>query len=97
MQMLVRGGEGGHILRLIGRIKKRKEMKISEDDFVIISVGELNMNKNHRVIIKAVEYLKDMHIKYIVCGQGQLKGYLEQVITSCGLDKQVMLLGYKNR
>lgn len=86
---------GGHILRLIRRIKKRKEMKISEDDFVIISVGELNMNKNHRVIIKAVEYLKDMHIKYIVCGQGQLKGYLEQVITSCGLDKQVMLLGYR--
>ena len=62
---------------------------------MIISVGELNMNKNHRVIIKAVEYLKDMHIKYIVCGQGQLKGYLEQVITSCGLDKQVMLLGYR--
>ena len=52
------------------RQEKRKELGFKEDDFVIVSVGELNANKNHRVIIEAVKRLKDKKIKYIICGMG---------------------------
>ena len=36
---------------------------------MIISVGELNDNKNHKVIIEAMAELKNPEIKYVICGQ----------------------------
>ena len=77
------------------RQEKRKELGVHQDDFVIVSVGELNANKNHRVIIEAVKQLNDRKIKYIVCGMGELKEELEELIKKERLEKQVFLLGYR--
>ena len=41
------------------RVSKRKEFGIPEDATVLISVGELNKNKNHGVVIKALAQLKN--------------------------------------
>ena len=87
-------GENENSYRTI-RQKKRKELGFKEDDFVIVSVGELNANKNHRVIIEAVKRLKDKRIKYIVCGMGELKEELEEFIKKEKLEEQVFLLGYR--
>lgn len=84
-----------HIIELIKAEEKRKEMGISTDDFVIISVGELNSNKNHEVIIKAIAELKNPNVKYLICGQGELAEYLSQKIKQYRLDGQIMLLGYR--
>lgn len=84
-----------HIKTIIQAQEKRRELGIEPDDFVIISVGELNANKNHEVIIKAIAKLKNPHIKYILCGQGVLKEYLMQRIIEHQLEKQVKLLGYR--
>lgn len=46
-------------------VKKRVKLGISLDAFVIISVGELNANKNNRVIISAMETLNSKNIHYI--------------------------------
>lgn len=35
------------------------------------------------------------NIHYLICGQGILKGYLEQLIKELGLESQVHLLGYR--
>ena len=35
----------------------REELGVKSDDLVIISVGELNENKNHQVIIRAMAEL----------------------------------------
>ena len=77
------------------RQEKRGELGVHQDDFVIVSVGELNANKNHRVIIEAVKRLKDKKIKYIVCGMGELKEELEMLIQKEKLEEQVFLLGYR--
>ena len=77
-------GENENSYRTI-RQKKRKELGFKEDDFVIVSVGELNANKNHRV----------KRIKYIVCGMGELKEELEEFIKKAKLEEQVFLLGYR--
>lgn len=61
----------------------------------MISVGELNANKNHMAVIKALAQLKNPHIKYLMCGQGELEGYLRNMIKHYGLDRQAMLLGYR--
>lgn len=46
--------------------KKRIELGIPLDAFVLIPVGELNTNKNNKVIIEAIAKLKK-RIFIIVC------------------------------
>lgn len=69
------------------------EIEIS--DFIIISVGELNKNKNHEVIIRAVAALGIPEVKYLIVGTGNLKEHLVNVIRDLGMEKQVYLLGYR--
>lgn len=80
----------------INKKEKRREIGVDENDFVILSVGELNKNKNHEVIIKAIAQLNRSNVNYIICGQGELKDYLVSLIHKYGLEKQVKLLGYRN-
>ena len=75
---------------------KRKELGVPEKAFVILSVGELNKNKNHEIVIKALSELNNSKIHYIICGQGNLESYLKELINKLGLEKQVHLLGYRN-
>lgn len=73
----------------------RKELGLSSEDLLIISVGELNKNKNQKTIIKALAEIKDIKIHYILCGKGdQLEGLKKQV-SDAGLDHQVHFLGYR--
>ncbi len=74
---------------------KRKEIGVPEDAFLLLSVGELNENKNHQVIIKALAKLNNPEIHYAIAGVGDKKGYLLDLADSLGLSKQVHLLGYR--
>lgn len=85
----------GHIAALIEAVRRKRALGIDEKDFVLISVGELNRNKNHEAIIKALAELKNPCIKYIICGQGRLEDYLRLLIKQNYLEKQVLLLGYR--
>lgn len=78
------------------RQKIRKELNIPLDAFVILSVGELNKNKNHEVVVNALSKLKNPKIYYLVCGQGNRMDYLEQLISSSNLSTNVKLLGFRN-
>lgn len=80
----------------IDRIRKRKEIGIQEDFFVILSVGELNKNKNHEIIIKSLAKLKNKKIQYIICGQGPLDSYLKKLAVKLGVDEQLKLMGFRN-
>ena len=79
----------------VDRQAKRKELGIAEDDFFLLSVGELNKNKNHEVVIRALAELKNPKIKYAICGQGPLKEYLEELAEKLGVRKQLFLLGFR--
>lgn len=63
--------------------------------FIILSVGELNSNKNHEVILNALSVLNNRNIYYLICGNGPLENYLKDKIVKLGLEKQVKLLGYR--
>lgn len=76
--------------------KKRCELGLEDNDFVILSVGELNDNKNHSVIIKAMAEIKDTDIKYIICGKGKGEETLIKLISKLHLEKQVFLLGFRD-
>ena len=74
---------------------KRQEIGVPEDAFLLFSVGELNENKNHQVIIKALAKLSDPSIHYAIAGSGENKEYLIELSRELGVSEQVHLLGYR--
>ncbi|MFS0596017.1 glycosyltransferase family 4 protein [Peribacillus frigoritolerans] len=79
----------------VNSLVKRQEIGVSKDSFVILSVGELNKNKNHETVIKALAKLNNSNVYYVICGQGVLKDYLIKLIKELGLETQIKLLGYR--
>lgn len=75
--------------------KKRLELGIPKDAFLLLSVGELNKNKNHELVIKSLAKISDQNIHYLICGQGSLEEYLHKLIKKLKLTNQVHLLGYR--
>lgn len=83
--------------KAVGRREQiRKELGIKEEEFFILSVGELNQNKNHEVILRAVAALKDPRIKYGICGKGRREKQLRKLAKKLGIEKQVTLFGFRN-
>ncbi|MGN0999225.1 MAG: glycosyltransferase, partial [Faecousia sp.] len=73
----------------------RQELHLTEEDFLVLSVGELNENKNHQVIIRALARLRDDGIHYLLCGKGELLERLQELAKELGLEKNVHFLGYR--
>lgn len=100
---------GGNVYRLPGAgidtkcfvnlnynsIEKRKEIGISPDKFVILSVGELNRNKNHQVVIRALSNIEHDRISYLICGDGESKRELKEMVHKLKLDDCVKFLGFR--
>ncbi len=80
---------------VINKTEKRKEIGIPNGAFMVLSVGELNKNKNHETIIKAIAKLKNPNIIYVICGRGPLKKYLTEMSKKLKIEEQVKLLGYR--
>lgn len=71
-------------------------MNINVGNTIILSVGELNRNKNHSTVIQAVAELGDSSVHYVVAGQGGLKEELEKLAEGLGIAAQVHLLGFRD-
>lgn len=76
--------------------QKKKELDIAENIPVLLSVGELNKNKNHEIVLQALSNLKDKKFIYLICGRGVLKEYLEIKIQELHLENKIKLLGYRS-
>ena len=76
--------------------QKKKELGIPENIPVFLSVGELNKNKNHIVVLNALNKIKDRQYIYLICGRGVLKEYLEIKIKELNLKNKVKLIGYRS-
>ena len=79
----------------VNKLVKRQEIGVPEDSFVVLSVGELNKNKNHETVIKAIARLNNPNVYYVICGQGVLEDYLKKLIKELGLERQIKLLGFR--
>lgn len=80
-----------------GEIQKdiRDELGLNADAFLVLSVGELNENKNQKVIIEAISLLKDKKIHYILCGKGNQLEQLKTLVEERKLNRNVHFLGYR--
>lgn len=81
----------------VNKEEKRKELGVPDNAVLLISAGELNENKNHEIVIRAFNELKakDKDIYYIIAGSGNKKEFLENLIKSFNLEKNIKLLGYR--
>ncbi len=75
--------------------EKKRELGIPENAKVILSIGELNENKNHKVIIRALAKLDNPDVHYVIAGKGSCENSLKQFAASLGVEKQVHLLGFR--
>lgn len=73
----------------------REELGLDKNDFIVLSVGELNENKNQKVIIQAISMLKDKNIHYILCGKGDQAENLKKLAAENHLEQNVHFLGYR--
>lgn len=74
---------------------KRAELGVSDNDFVLLSVGELQDRKNQRVVIEALHMLNNPNIYYWAVGKGELFPEYLEMIKKYGLEKNVFLLGFR--
>lgn len=74
----------------------RQQLNISDKKILVFSVGELNDNKNHQVIIKALNLMRNKNIVYVIAGVGSNKNKLNLLARKYGLSEQVKLIGYKD-
>lgn len=79
----------------VNREAKRRKIGVPADAFLLLSVGELNENKNHQVIIKALAKLNAPNVHYVIAGVGDKREYLLGLAQDLGVSDQVHLLGYR--
>ena len=72
-----------------------KSLNISGKSRIILSAGELNANKNHSIVIKALGKIKSQDLHYLIAGIGADKEKLVQMADSCGCGDNVHFLGYR--
>ena len=73
--------------RKAGRDRIRKELGLNDNNLMILSVGELNDNKNHSSVIKAIA---GMNLTYVIVGKGDLKDTLEKLAQENNVDLRLM-------
>lgn len=79
----------------VKREDTRKDLGIKPDDFTLISVGQLSKRKNHAIVLKALSEMKDVQLKYIIIGFGELEKELKQMAMDLNIADRVFFLGYR--
>lgn len=72
------------------RERIRTELGLKDKDVMLLSVGELNENKNHESVIRAI---MGMDVIYVIAGKGEKKNELEHIAKEYGID--LRLVGFR--
>lgn len=73
----------------------REMLGIPKDQLIMISVGEVNSNKNHKAAIEALSLCRSRNIHYVVAGVGK---YMEKHMANAhlyGVADRVHFLGFR--
>ena len=73
----------------------REELGIPEEDLMMISVGEVNDNKNHKAAIEALSLCKAKNIHNVIAGQGNCVEEHRAFARSCNVADRVHFVGYR--
>lgn len=76
--------------------KKRAELNIPEDAFVVGMVGRLSKQKAPDVFVKAAKLIKDKipNAYFLMVGDGELRDQVEEMIHKFNLDSSFLITGW---
>lgn len=77
------------------RQQKREEMGVTDEDIVLISMGDLVPRKNYGAAIRAVAKANDARLHYMICGKGPELEKLQQLAKELGVEQQIHFLGFR--
>ena len=80
----------------INKFEKRKNLGLPEDAIVILSVGEINKNKNHELVLNSIKKIEHEKVFYVICGQGPNDEHLLKMSEKYGIGNNLKLLGFRN-
>lgn len=83
------------LLRVYKQAQKRASFGIPLDATILLSVGEVNANKNHEIVIRALAKLKDNNLYYIICGSGVLLEKEKCLAEQLGISQNIIFAGYQ--
>lgn len=72
-----------------------ESLGLKASDFICISLGDLNENKNYSTVIKAIALIKSKDVHYLVCGTGPLQKELIDLANSLDIADNIHFLGYR--
>ncbi len=81
----------------IDRDRKRRELGLTEEDVVVISVGRLVKMKGHSMMMSAGRNVvrRESKIKFVIVGDGPERKELERMSVTLGLSKNVIFTGHR--
>lgn len=72
----------------------REKYKLSKNDFILLTVGELIPRKNHATIIKAIAEMKNSRVHLFIAGEGELEKELKTLVEKEGMEEKIHFLGF---
>lgn len=75
----------------------KKELRLQEDDKLIVHIGRFMEAKNHKFLVKLIKDIvsKDEKIKAIFVGDGHLRNDVENKVKELGLENNILFLGIR--
>lgn len=73
----------------------RKELGLKSDDYVIMSIGQISIRKNQKVIIEAISLINNPKVKYVIVGFGELEEELQNLANKLNVIDRVIFTGYR--
>lgn len=79
----------------LGNGDLRQELSLPAETPIVLSVGELNENKNHKTVITALSRMENKAAHYCIAGNGPLLQELTEHSCTLGIEDRVHFLGYR--
>ena len=79
------------------KIAFKEELGLNENDKVVLTISEINKNKNYITMLKAIKRLveNDPSIKFVSCGTGVWKDKILEYAKELGIENNCLFLGYR--
>ncbi len=79
----------------VSKAELKQRLGIPQEAFVLLSVSELNANKNLKTSLCAFAKLKYRNLYYLICGTGDMQENYHQLAEKLGISDRVIFLGYR--
>lgn len=79
----------------IDKSVKKTQLGLKDDDFAIISMGDLIHRKNYATAIRAIAMLNNPNVHYLICGDGPLLESLKELSIQLNVEDNIHFLGFR--